>query len=100
MELITTCAHQPSNFPILNFLPPLRFPKYHLVILHRGDARQRIDGHTEWFQGITSAFEDLLDQRADANDLGTSCFGETRQTKNSLSAGEEVIDNQYFFTVS
>src|SRR5512144_2788612 len=36
------------------------FAKNNLVILHGSDACERVDGNTQWFECLATAFEDFL----------------------------------------
>src|SRR5688572_1617134 len=85
-----------TNYKLL-YLPGL--PKNNLLIVQGSNTSQRLDGHVQDFQRIAPALEDLLDQRADANDLRAGGFGKPRQTQDRLSAGEEVVDDQYLLSI-
>src|SRR5512138_1819010 len=63
------------------------------AVLHGGDAGEGFDGQAQGLEGFAATLEDLLDEGANADDLGACGFGEAAEAEDGLAGGEVVGRN-------
>src|SRR5512142_3333083 len=69
------------------------------AVLHGGDAGEGFDGQAQGLEGFAATLEDLLDEGANADDLGAGGFGEPGEAEDGRAGGEEVVDDDDLLAV-